>query len=192
MRTEPTNTEWQQNVAGSHLNHGELLLAAGRIDEAAAASRIGCTMARRLVDRDASVVGWRTDLLAPCLMLRARIALTRGHQSEAASGAAQLLQIVDRQSRAGNQIRQQYRAAEALMLQGDIRAAAGQRELALQSWQAGLRRLPPEGADRPVERAQRVLLLERLGRQRDAAHLSAGLDSIGYRHPAYLNARQRI
>ncbi|HEV2746917.1 MAG TPA: toll/interleukin-1 receptor domain-containing protein [Allosphingosinicella sp.] len=188
LRTEPDNTEWLQIAAATNIDLGELLLVAAKEERSGAASRLGCDIARRLVRRDPTVVAWRTEVLHSCLLLRAKLAGKRGAASEALAVIGEALALGSA-SQSGNRPVAGYATAGAQMLAGDQYSATGRPQSARAAWQKALAALPTHGQEAPAEQALRFLLLRKLGRIEEAQKLGAGLDALGYRHPAYVRSR---
>ncbi len=186
IRTEPNNTEWARNGASSLLDLGELELASGNIDQAGAHVRAGCATADDLLQRDSTVVEWRLQLRGECLRLRARLAMASGMSEEARALSRELVGKVglEAATRKGADARfalasAEYMMAEANRAAGDSAGAARGWNRALMAWPSGLELTP-----RLL--AREVMILKRLGRNREASSIEARLDAMGYRHPAYL------
>jgi tetratricopeptide (TPR) repeat protein len=188
-RAEPSNAEWSQWVARAHLDLGELLLANSQVDEAQKASRAACGVAERLVRMESSVVSWRTQLLGPCLLLRAKVAARRGETGEALEITNRALAISQSAHEGPADLSHRYAVAAARQLAGDQLAALGRLRAAQSEWERALAMLPANVGEAPAEQAQRFSLLRKLGRVREARRLESRLNRTGYRHPAYMRAR---
>ena len=186
IATEPGNSQWLQFAAWSQLDLGGLLLLDGRQDAAAKAVRSGCDLTERLIARDKSVVEWNDRLRRSCALGRARLALASGSTGEALA----LAQDAARWTASAPVTKADTRIsiAQAQILLGDIRAAAGDRSTAERAWRAALAMLPPGRAESPFVLSRRAMLLGRLGDSAGARALAARLDRIGYRHPDYVKA----
>ena len=191
VRTEPSNTEWLQWVARTYLDLGDLLLVSGRADEAGKASRTACQVAEQLVRAEPTVVAWRTGLLSPCLVLRAELAARSGGAPEALALASQALAVSRPQAGMKADLPHRYALAKAYTLAGNEHMAMGDALAAQAAWRRAAEALPTTIDESPGEQAQRYALLRKLGRQDEAAAIGRHLDSIGYRHPAYVQARVR-
>jgi hypothetical protein len=181
-RTEPANTEWTQWGTASNFERATLELASKRPDEARSIAESACAASTRLMQRDRSVVIWATTMQLICLKTKARIALRTGGAKEAVELSQQALAIapaikdpVDRQFAIASA---QITLGEGLMKGGQTGAGHGAFERALAAWPKGVE-------ERPIELADHVFLLRRLGRRADAANLAKRLDEMGYRNPDY-------
>jgi len=188
--SEPDNMKWVEYAAGARLELANLLLATGRMADASAQTQTACAQANQLIRRDPNVAGWRL-LVHSCLMSRGRLAFAAGSRNEALSLAIQALTVA-RSIESTDPSEDRYNAARTELLIGDIRQRMGQRQPAMAAWQAGLAGLPRSVAEQPSEMSDRALLLQRVGRPKEASSVYAQLDQIGFRHPAYLRARQFI
>ena len=185
-RTEPNNTEWARNSATSLLDLGELELASGNVDEAGAHMRAGCAATYDLVQRNSTVVEWRSELRGDCLRLRARLALTGGMIKEGRAVASQLVGLArsDVATRKGIDARFALVSAEYLM--GEADRAAGDSTAAEQSWRRALAAWPSGTEMTPRRLARQAMIFKRLGRNQEARSIEARLEAMGYRHPAFL------
>lgn len=189
VTTEPGNSDWLQSSAWSKLDLAELLGFAGERDAAASAARDGCDLVTRLMARDRTVVGWNDTLRRQCAVVRGRLALASGASSDALAIAKSAL-------RARTAKGDESRASRALLSQvnvllGDAQAALHDRPAATEAWRTALANLPDGSAETPVIKAQRAMLLERLGDEASARPLNLWLDGIGYRFPDYPNIKNR-
>ena len=187
---EPDNMKWVEFAADARAELANLLLATGRTAEAAGQAQTSCEQSNHLNRRDSKVANWR-QLAHSCLMLRARLALGAGSNREALSLAVQALTAA-RLIKGTDPTEDRYYIAKAHQLIGDIHYEMGERPLAAGAWQAGLASLPRSVAERPFEMSYRAILLQRLGRVEEAAGVTARLEQIGYRHPAYLRERKDV
>jgi hypothetical protein len=53
-------------------------------------------------------------------------------------------------------------------------------------WRAAAAALPKDVAAKPPELAEQQILLQRLGKSREAANIATRLRAVSYRHPTYL------
>ena len=190
QQREPDNTNWLQNAAHANLDLGELLLSAGQLDEAERAIRTGCDIAARLVAQDGSVVMWK-DTLRSCLLQKARGAAARTYHVEALAIAERALSVREKGGVQPLDPDSRYLLARARTVQGDQLASTGRSGAAQAAWTAALGLLPRGRGETPRQQATRYSILKRLGRAEEANALAARLDSLGYRHPTYIEDRQR-
>jgi tetratricopeptide (TPR) repeat protein len=174
---EPRNAQWKSIAADARLQLALTLLSVGRPDDAAQETESGCTLAASLPAVSATA---RTRLGTTCAMMRCRLALGAGNTQQAATFAERALQS-GRAEHSEDPISDRYRVAHAYRLLGDVRQRGGDSAAALVAWNAGVAQLPTGVTERPSEMNERAQLLMRLGRTRDAAPLTARLESIGYR-----------
>ncbi|QNM82183.1 toll/interleukin-1 receptor domain-containing protein [Sphingomonas sabuli] len=176
---EPENRLWEYMGARAQLDLANAELAAG--DRAAAAADIaaGCATTARLLQTEASVQTWRANL-RDCWQVRARAALSGGNAGQAADFANRAI-AAGASVRSTDPVENRYAAATAHRLLGDARTTSGDIAGARAAWQAGLRQLPKEVDEKPVEMAEHAALLHRLGQAREAAGRDARLAAMGYK-----------
>jgi tetratricopeptide (TPR) repeat protein len=179
LTVEPGNTEWRDMLANTQLQLASSLLAKGDAAQAQEQAAAGCRVADALRTRGLDVVRWRM-LQTRCLSIRAQLALTTGSVPGALAFATQALASA-RSERSGDEIADRYSVAGAARLLGDVRERAGDPAGAAAAWSGGLAQLPANVAERPSEISDRVALLQRVGRQREAEQASSRLKSMGYR-----------
>ena len=191
LRTEPANSVWATNAAWAHIELGELQLAIGRTEDAAALARTGCDMTDRLIQRDSSFAEWRAGLHPACLALATRVALATGSAAEAVTKSRALLQLASREARTGSaEARQDLALAfllsgQALLANSQADSARGNFRLALAAW--------PKGAPQtPAMAARLSLIYQAAGMRREAEAISDRLETLGYRHPAFLRERRLL
>ena len=173
---EPSNTNWQNLAAAARLNLAEHLLAAGRGTEAVQQTRRGCDAVQRLIERDPSVLAWRLSA-RKCFSARTQLALAAGAHSEALGTARRAIAMAGTDRPDGEDA---YSIAKLHRLAGDAEQGAGNSAAAQSHWKAALAMLPTGVSERPYEMNERVLLLERLGRDAEARPIAMKLRSIGY------------
>lgn len=178
VRREPKNREWADRAAGARLEQARLLIGAGRVAEAAAATERGCAESAH-ADRAARVVTWRR-LSRQCLQDRIRLNLATGAKAQAMLTAGQLLAEVQN-DRTGDVAEDGYAYGEAQLLTGDVAAAMGDRAAATTAWRQALARWPLGVEQRPMDLANRRALLARLGQTAPAGALTARLQAMGWR-----------
>lgn len=177
QRIEPANTEWADATAGLLADYTRALLASDRLAEADMMMRESCAKARSLVDRDSSVVRWRTHGLSTCLELRAASALAHGRSAQAAAYAGEGLRLLHGRAR-----RDLPSIAPLLIVFGDALQAQGDRETARRRWGEGLRVL--QSRQTPTDRLHRSQLLARLGQSAAMNAEVELLGAIGFAHPS--------
>jgi len=188
--TEPDNTEWAKARAGAYIDLGDLQLSSGDAEQAGQSLRAGCDIANRLIQRDSSVLAWRSQLRGDCLRLGARVALARGASQEANDLSLKALGLATAESAKDNSARQRISLAEALLLRGQAANAFGNRQLALQNWQKARAVWPSGVGVPPSDLARWALILDALGQRREAAAIAARLDTMGFRYPGFARERR--
>ena len=180
---ERDNSKWLEFGAKARLNLAEFLLYSRQDAEAAAQTAAGCKLIDGLLARDRSVAEWRAEL-RDCNLMRARLALASGATEEALAHAGQAIDAAVA-VKGSDTIGDRYELARAHRLMGDVHRQTGDAQSARSAWQAGLSVLPAGIRERPVEMANRAVLLRRLGRQAEAQPIMRQLAAIDYRHPDF-------
>jgi tetratricopeptide (TPR) repeat protein len=185
-RIEPDNTEWLQANAAGRVDLAELQLSTSQMAAAAATTRSACDIVDRLLQRDRSVADWKVDKQCSCLDLRARIAVASGDSAEGLRLAKRALSLA---RTSPNRVAGSILAFRALATGGNALSAAGEKRTADEWWRAAVSAIPRSIELRPREQAVLAGVEQRLGNVTEAKRITASLDTIGYRHPAYLAAR---
>ena len=86
-----------------------------------------------------------------------------------------------RRAQTADKIEDAYRLARAYRLVGDAERARGDLAAARAAWAQGLAAVPADVAERPDEMQDHATLLQRIGRNDEAAQLTAKLRAMGYR-----------
>jgi tetratricopeptide (TPR) repeat protein len=181
LPTEPTNTRWMNYAASAKFAFAELLVTSGRIPDATDQAGSACAIVNRLIAIDRTVVDFQT-LLRSCLVTRAQIAASSGDLASALGLADRGLAIAKAiHSGDGSADRFEIRRAQRLI--GDIHQRMGDVASAREAWRAAELLLPTSAPERPRELAERLKLLERVGRVAEAQQVSNRLEAIGYRNP---------
>ena len=188
IRTEPDNTEWLQASANAGFERAEILLAAGRIDEARTITAASCNTTMQLIARDRSVTIWRNRLRSYCLRTQAQIALRSGANDEALSFARQAL-ILTRAEQDPFSKGLETAAAEGLL--GDALAGSGRVSEAKGAYQRALAAWPADVELRPRDLVERALLLAKARQRTEARQVADQLRSIGYRNSDFWRALAR-
>jgi hypothetical protein len=113
-------------------------------------------------------------------MMRSLLALANGSTDEALSFGDRAVASA-RSEHSEDPITDLYRVALMSRLVGDVRKRSGDSVGASAERNSALAQLPANVAERPWEMNERLQLLQRLGRQEQAAAVAARLDSMGYR-----------
>jgi tetratricopeptide (TPR) repeat protein len=183
---EPGNTIWIEHAAKAHLDMSGYLLAGGKLEQATTEAANGCRLATSLVSHDGRVADWRI-LRRDCLDAQTLLALATGKKSNALSSATQAVAAA-KAVNSTDPIEDRYGAARAYRLLGDAQRSAGKEVAARAAWTIGLNLLPGNIAERPMEMSQHRMLLQRLGRNAEAARLASRLSAMGYREPEFRSA----
>ena len=175
---EPHNALWKSYAATARLDLSRMLLSLGRRDEAAQETSVGCRLAAGLPSTFA--ISARRRVATSCAMMRSLLALANGSTDEALSFGDRAVASA-RSEHSEDPITDLYRVALMSRLVGDVRKRSGDSVGASAEWNSALAQLPANVAERPWEMNERLQLLQRLGRQEQAAAVAARLDSMGYR-----------
>ena len=190
--TEPDNTEWAQVRASTYLDLGDLQLVSGHSEEAGTSARLGCEIAARLLARDSSVADWRVRLRGDCLTLRAKLALARRSDDEAASLSSQALAQAQAEAAKTDSFENRFRLVDALLLRGQVAQATGNHELAQRLCLAAVAAGPKVTELVPRQLVARALVLQGSGQRQEAGAIAARLRAMGYRHPGFDFQRRLI
>jgi len=172
------NRQSLQYGADARLSYAEVLLAARNPVEAEGQTSAACTAVNQLLARDPNVQRWRMAR-RDCQLLQAQIALTRGEARQALGLANQAIASA-RAVKGSDPTADSFALAKAYRLQGDVKRSLGDGAGAAADWSGALALIPATTPERPSEMAEHALLLQRLGRQRDANSLNAKLRAMGY------------
>ena len=175
---DTTNARWKQFGAAAHLELAKTLLSAGKKDDAARQTGVGCSIILALAARGPGPARIRS-VESDCLAMRSRIAAASGIKADALAYAGRALASAQTE-RSGDPVSDRYRVASAYRLLGDMRRAAGDYSGAASAWSAGLAQLPANVSERPPDMVEHADLLQRLGRTADARPLEARLAAFGY------------
>ena len=178
-RLEPQNASWRTAAARTRLELASALIDLKRNAEAGREAALGCGLSEALREQSPSGSAWR-EVQTSCRMSRARLALAAGSPAEALVLAEQALESARREQNV-DPLKPRYKIAAAWLLIGDARRVTGDRAGAQEAWSHGLAQLPNGVAERPREIADRVGLLERLGRGNQARPLADRLRSTGFK-----------
>jgi tetratricopeptide (TPR) repeat protein len=178
VELEPGNADWMGRSANTQLNQALLLLRAGKVAEAKAATDQGCEKANRLTIRDPTVVSWRTTGRA-CLRLRSEMALLSGAPEEARFLARQVLDAIQADKLRSPADR--FALVQAHKLIGDILWRSGDHAGAIAAWRAGLAVWPKGMAETPRQMAERGEMLRGIGARAEGNQIASQLATMGYR-----------
>ena len=181
---EAENSRWQDFTARAELNLAELLLAVGQVADASPVAASACARVNQFLARDPTAHQWRANR-RDCLITRAQLALAAGNAAEGAALAANAVAAA-RTVHSTDPAAYAFALAKAHRLTGDAQRRSGNINGALAEWRAAVAALPKNAAAKPTELAEQQILLQRLGRTRDAAAIAARLRAVSYRHPTYL------
>src|SRR5918993_275024 len=182
LAVEPGNSKWVEFAARARLNLADVLLASGKVSDAAAYARTGCGYVQSLVRRGENIAAWAA-LRRDCLLTRTSLALASGTKTDALSTASQALEAA-KSVKASDPTTKAYSVARAYRLIGDAHRSLGNADAARAAWARALAILPHPTAERPFEMSERRMILQRLGRT-EAQQLAKRLSAIGYREPEF-------
>lgn len=178
---EPNNSLWQETGFRSRIDLAQVLLASGDSKGAAAQEATAYPVVNALLKRG-SHPQWRIGL-ANCLLLKAQLSdWANGSKSEAVELARQAAQILQ-STHTVDPPADASRLARAYRVEGDAYRAQGDSEHAREAWDTALRSLIAGAPELPEEMAEHLVLLQRLGRDKEAAPLASKLKSMGYGAP---------
>ena len=181
---EPTNTRWLEYSMSAHLDLARYLLLTGSNSEASAHVQTGCAMVANLVRSHSPLLpGWRWRSVQ-CSILQARLALASGDSASAmrlAQGAIASAKSIHTGDAAtdGITLATYYRSA------GDIMQKAGDGTAANAAWGSALAAFPSGVAEKPVEKSEYAMILQRTGRKAEAQVLTSQLSAAGFRDPEF-------
>jgi eukaryotic-like serine/threonine-protein kinase len=176
---EPTNALWTEYGFEARLDLAAALLASGNKAEAATQLSSAFQAINSLLAKGNPKPKWRRSL-ALCLLLQARLSLMSSandealHLAENALSAARAAHTIDHVSDA-------FRVIQAYLMLGDANRARGDLQAARSAWATGVAMLPTGHSELPDEIADRIAILERLGRSAEAQPLAQRLAAMGYR-----------
>jgi tetratricopeptide (TPR) repeat protein len=176
---EPDNAQWLEYGYLVRLDLATALLRQKQVDQAAAQTNLVCQTVRRLLARDATNPMLRRGSVS-CGMMKARLALLKGSNSEASTLADQAIGTA-RSTHTDDKVIDGFLLAAAYRLRGDVARQAGDAAAASGFWTSAIAAIPPGAAEQPYETVERWRILTRLGRSQEAAPLAARLHSIGYK-----------
>lgn len=187
LRLEPDSTATLEHQAEIERFRGELWFYQGDRKQARSSLDRCIERAGALAGLDATVEHWRTEILYPCMLYRARLDLAAGAAGDAQRTVAEIrtaaarLNPSDRSASASTRLL----IARLDLLEGDILAAGGHPDLAGAKWsavQGALHR--PQSTLGPRGALLAATALIRLDRPDDARAIVSSLRQTGYRHPA--------
>jgi len=193
IAAEPKNTDWADMSAQTYADFGEALHFMD--DKSGAHTQIAhaTEIAERLIQNDSTVIRWQTYLLSRCQLLQALLKANAGDHETALKQSQEVVRRIDVLARSEGKSDELVRGllATALLASGDEFRAMAQADEAQREWQRAVVVLAPN-QDREDALMQTVLAaaLLRLGRRDEASPILARLQSIGYRHPAFVEAQQ--
>ena len=187
-RIEPDNTEWLQAGVDGRFLLADLQLATGNADEAARTTRGACDIVNRLLQRDRTVANWRTKFQVTCLNLRARLAAKSGNHAQAVALARQSLAAARASPKAVDRAMLGF---AALATGGNVLAESGNRAEAIRWWRAAVSAIPSTVQLKPGEKAELASVQLNLGNLAAGRSLTAELDRMGYRYPAFKRGTPR-
>jgi tetratricopeptide (TPR) repeat protein len=176
---EPNNTLWVEYASNARADLARQLLLAGDTDGAGRQTEALCNGVSSLLTHKGHKYAWLAAS-AECWSLRAKIALARGANVDALN-LAQRAMAVSRTVHSGDTVQDAYRIASTYRLIGDIEQKSGDQEAARLSWATALQQLPTGAVEEPNQKAERALILRRLGRNPEAEPIITALKAIGYR-----------
>jgi tetratricopeptide (TPR) repeat protein len=179
IAVEPNNTQWLEYGFKARFDFARQLLDENQADEAANQIRFGCQIVRSLLARDSRNGSWRQGL-ATCLEQQSRLSSRAGQKASALAFAQQSLDIA-KSVHSGDAITDAYIRARAYRLVGDTQRELGNPDAARSAWTTAFAELPVGVAQQPTELADRIAILERVGRTAEAQQQARKLTAMGFR-----------
>lgn len=176
MPIEPTNKFWKSAAAGAQLDLANALLWSGQEGDAAAQTQSACALVAAIKGQNPG-----TPSLRACLVMRSRLALQSGANSDALVLAQQALASARSEHRE-DPVRARYLLADSYRLLGDVYQRSGDIKNAQRAWANALASLPRGIVEQAGEMDTHARILERIGRRTEAQQLYARLAAIGYRY----------
>ncbi|MGB5104240.1 MAG: hypothetical protein WBO04_13120 [Steroidobacteraceae bacterium] len=181
---DPQNAQWQWQLASVMEQVSRVLHARGRCTEALSMAEAGLEVTTALAAKTGDMdIGQLTQL--QLLSGKAACLLEAGRLDESETALAPLLartRVPEEDS--VNAVHYEIVLATGRLLAGQVEAARGRADRAMQAWTAGLDLLSPRRSD-PGHRAVRAMLLQSLGRTEQARQLAAELVKIGLAEPNF-------
>jgi tetratricopeptide (TPR) repeat protein len=179
LGAEADNATWKGIAAGVQLDLADTLRELGRTSAASAEARAACAQVTALRRQNPNMAAWHSAHTT-CLMVRSRLAIARGANSEALALARQAVNSA-RRERSLDPVRDRFAVAAALRLEGEAHYRLGDAAAAARAWTAALSHLSAKVEERPRELNERVALLRHLGREEEARPLAERLRAAGFR-----------
>ena len=186
---EPGNTDWQEIELRAIMGQFNNLFYRQNFAGAELAYREGKALLAAMMSADPKNTIWSIELQSSLDVFGGRLALAKGDANAALAMARGALGWFAHAKSVNGEVLVQI-GSDAEILAGDALARLGRKPEAVQAWQSGLARIV--GNEEVLQSRilrNRFILLKRLGRIADAAHLAQALDRQGYRHPAYLREK---
>ncbi len=178
LSLEPRNAKWLESTLSARLALARELFDKGGSSPAADVEAT-CARYRQLLAQDPSIALRRAGF-RDCLILRSRVAAQAGQGAAAASFAAQAVDVA-KSVKTTDPVADKFGAAAALRTLGEMRARSGDAPGARSAWNQAAALIPTGVAEKPLEIREHAVLLERLGRNDEAAELNRRLAQIGFR-----------
>ena len=179
---EPANTVWIEYGLNARLDLATELLESGNTGEAASQLSTATQALNSLLSRDKDKPQWRRAL-ARYLLLQAQLSLAARANDQALELAQRALNAALR-AHTVDKISDAFLVAQSYRLVGDANRARGDLPAANSAWNTAISTLSVGVPEAPSEIAERVRILQRLGRRAEAQPLARKLTTIGYRATA--------
>jgi tetratricopeptide (TPR) repeat protein len=170
--------EWYRTAIHARLALAAFTLQAENAAEAGAQTRSACDLAYKFRDTAGDNGSWLTER-RDCWLMRTRLALAAGRDSEALTAAQRAVRI-SKAVVSGDRAADRFGRARALRLLGDAQSRSGNTAAAHDAWSNALAALLSETTETPREMDEHARVLESMGRSIEAAKIKSRLDAIGY------------
>jgi len=191
---DTANLDMLSRLAVVRERQAEVMLLAGTPAAARPVLQQAWRELQRLLQADASKPAWSIALQGR--WLAAQLQLGGPGDAQALQAAAELLDRAFQtfpEGPAGSNAGNRLALGMAALALGDALQAGADRDGARRRWAQGLQALQhPADADSDVVTCLRAQALQRLGRAQEARGLAEKLEASAFRHPLYVELRQRL
>ncbi len=179
IAAEPDNSRWVDITGESQLKLAETALDQHRTDLVPTPITAACQAYARLLSKQPATPDWRAGM-RQCFVARARLALASGADRDAIAFAQRAVTLA-KSAHSDDRIADAFGLAKSLRVLGDSYRSDGGMQAARQAWTDASAAIPQGVAELPYETAERLTIMERLGRGPQARELRAKLNAMGFK-----------